>query len=86
MIAIGLQAGNRAADDASRKEDAYAKVNALVARFVGEHGATECRALLGCDISDAAQREAASSAGVFKTVCPRFVRTAAAFLAETLPK
>lgn len=84
LMAIGLYAGNRTADGGARKEDAYARVNALLGRFVEEHGATECRALTGYDLSDPAQREAASSAGVFKTVCPRLVRTAATLVAETL--
>lgn len=84
LMAIGVRAGNRAADDVTRKEDAYARANTLLARFVQEHGATECRALLRLDISDPAQRQAASDAGLFKTLCPRFVRSAAALLADGL--
>lgn len=84
LIAIGLRAGNRTADDAERKDATYARANELLSRFTLEHGATQCRALIGCDLSDPAQREAASNAGIFKTVCPRFVRTAARFLDEAL--
>jgi C_GCAxxG_C_C family probable redox protein len=84
MIAIGLHAGNRGAEAAARKDDTYFRVNALLARFAEEHGATDCRVLTGCDISDPVERQAASDAGVFKTMCPRFVRTAATFVARTL--
>ena len=84
MIAIGLQAGNRTADDTARKDAAYARVNELLGRFGEEHGATQCRSLIGWDLSSPNERQAAADAGVFKTACPGFVRTAAAFLRETL--
>jgi C_GCAxxG_C_C family probable redox protein len=84
LMAVGLHAGNRTADGVARKDDAYARANDLVARFVREHGATDCRRLVVYDIGDPVQREQATAAGVFKTVCPRLVRTAAAFVAETL--
>ncbi len=84
MIAIGLHAGNRTAAAAPKKDDAYLRVNALLARFTEEHGATDCRVLTGCNMSDPAERQAASDAGVFRTACPKFVRTAAAFVAGTL--
>jgi len=84
LIAIGLHAGNRTAEAVARKDDAYLRVNALLARFAEEHGATDCRTLTGCNLLDPAARQAASDAGVFRTVCPGLVRTAATFVAETL--
>jgi C_GCAxxG_C_C family probable redox protein len=84
LIAVGLHAGNRTAEGAARKDDAYLRVNALFARFIDRHGAADCRTLTGCNLLDPMERQAASDAGVFKTVCPTLVRTAAAFVAETL--
>ncbi len=84
LMAIGAHAGNALAAETARKDDTYARAQALAARFRAEHGATDCRVLIGCDLADPAQRQAASDAGVFRTVCPRFVRTAAAFVAASL--
>jgi C_GCAxxG_C_C family probable redox protein len=84
MIAIGLHAGNRTPDGMARKDDTYARVNALFARFVAAHGATDCRVLTGCEMSSTTDRQRASEAGVFRTVCPALVRTAASFVLETL--
>lgn len=84
MLAIGLHAGNEAASQGPQKDDTYARVRTLVTRFRAQHGATDCRRLLGFDLGDPAQREAASQAGVFKTRCPHFVRTAAMLTGEAL--
>jgi hypothetical protein len=40
--------------------------------------------LTGADLRDPAERQAASDSGIFTTLCPQFVRTAAALVAETL--
>ena len=85
LMVIGLRLGNASATDTASKDEAYARVTALVDRFREAHGATECRRLIGCDLGDPVERQAASDAGVFLNVCPQFVRTAATLLAETLP-
>ncbi len=84
FLAIGLHAGSQNPGPSPRKEDAYARVRTLADRFRAEHGATECRDLIGFVLADPAQHEAASAAGVFRSKCPGFVRTAARFVAETL--
>jgi C_GCAxxG_C_C family probable redox protein len=83
-MAVGLHAGRGAPDNARLKEDAAALGRLLVQRFRAEHGSTACRDLIRYDLSDPAQHEAARAAGVFADTCPAFVRTAAAFVAETL--
>ena len=83
-MALGLCAGCVGSDNARLKEDAGARVRLLFERFRAEHGATACRDLIHYDLSDPAQHEAARAAGVFANTCPGFVRTAAAFVAETL--
>jgi len=84
LMAIGLHAGHAAAEDTAAKEDLYARVQAIVARFEERHGATACRQLTGADLRDAAERQAASDRGTFTTLCPQLVRTAAALVAESL--
>jgi len=85
LMVVGLRLGSASATDTAARDEAYARVKALVDRFRDTHGATECRHLIGCDLADPAERQAASDAGVFLNVCPQFVRTAARLLAETLP-
>jgi C_GCAxxG_C_C family probable redox protein len=84
LMAIGLHAGHAAAQDTATKDDLYARAQALVARFEERHGTTACRQLVGADMLDAAERQAAADRGVFTTLCPQLVRTAAALVAEEL--
>jgi C_GCAxxG_C_C family probable redox protein len=84
FLAVGLHAGHTAAQDSVRKDDVYARVQAIAERFREAHGSTQCHKLIGFDLLDAGQRQAAADAQVFTRVCPRFVRTAAALAAETL--
>ena len=84
LMAIGLHAGHTDAQDAATKDDLFARAQALVARFEERHGATACRQLVGADLLDPVERQAASDRGVFTTLCPQLVRTAATLVAETL--
>jgi hypothetical protein len=59
-------------------------VQALVTRFEERHGSTSCRQLTGTNMLDPAERQAATDRGVFTTLCPQLVRTAAALVAEDL--
>jgi len=40
--------------------------------------------LVGANLLDPVERQAASDSGIFTTLCPQLVRTAAALVAETL--
>ena len=84
LMAVGLHAGHTSAQDTATKDELYARVQALVARFEERHGSTACRQLTGADMLDPVDRQAASDRGVFKTLCPELVRTAATLVAETL--
>jgi C_GCAxxG_C_C family probable redox protein len=84
LMALGLHGGHTSAEDAATKDALYARVQALVARFEEQHGSTACRQLTGANMLDAAERQAASDRGVFTTVCPQLVRTAAALVGEEL--
>ena len=84
LMAVGLHAGHTSAQDTATKDELYARVQALVARFEERHGATACRQLTGADMLDPVDRQAATDRGVFKTLCPELVRTAATLVAETL--
>jgi C_GCAxxG_C_C family probable redox protein len=84
LMAIGLHAGHATAEDAATKDDLYARAQVLVARFEERHGATACRQLVGANMLDPIERQAASDRGVFTTLCPQLVRTAASLVAEEL--
>jgi C_GCAxxG_C_C family probable redox protein len=84
LMALGLHRGHTAAEDTATKDALYARVQALVARFEAQHGSTACRQLTGANMLDAAERQAASDRGVFTTLCPQLVRTAATLVAEEL--
>ena len=84
MMAVGLHAGHTSAQDTATKDELYARVQALVARFEERHGATACRQLTGADMLDPVDRQAATDRGVFTTLCPELVRTAATLVAEAL--
>jgi C_GCAxxG_C_C family probable redox protein len=84
MMALGLHAGHASAQDTAAKDALYARAQALVARFEERHGATACRQLVGANMLDPLERQAASDRGVFTTLCPQLVRTAASLVAEEL--
>jgi C_GCAxxG_C_C family probable redox protein len=84
LMALGLHGGHTSAEDTATKDALYARVQALVARFEERHGSSACRQLTGANMLDAAERQAATDRGVFTTLCPQLVRTAAALVAEEL--
>ena len=84
LMALGLHGGHSTAEDTATKDALYARVQALVGRFEERHGAAACRQLTGVNMLDPAERQAASDRGVFTTLCPQLVRTAAALVAEEL--
>ena len=62
------------------KEKAYALVQEFDARFQQRHGSSLCSELLGYDLRDAVQMEAAKEAGVFAAKCPDFLNEAVVIL------
>jgi C_GCAxxG_C_C family probable redox protein len=77
LMAIGLAHGGSRANDEGTRERTYAASRAFLERFRREHGSNVCRELLGVDIGTPEGREAAAKEGLFRTRCPRYVRTAA---------
>jgi len=84
LMALGLHGGHTAAADSATKDALYGRVQALVARFEERHGAAACRQLTGVNMLDPTERQAASDRGVFTTLCPQLVRTAATLVTEEL--
>jgi len=82
-MVIGLAHGSADPDDRSAKDRVYAMSQRLAEAFEEDHGTIMCRELIGCDLRDPEQREAASSSGLFDNVCTGLVKDAADIL-ETL--
>ena len=84
LMVLGLKHGHGIAEDGAAKDALYARVQALAARFEQQHGASTCRELTGVNMLDPTERQAASERGVFTTLCPQLVRTAATLVAEEI--
>ena len=54
----------------------------LVRRFEQKHGTIMCKDLLGVDVGTPEGRDKAVKDGLFRTLCPGFVRDAAQILSE----
>ena len=80
-VAGGLMALGMAASDPA---EAREMGDALRSRFLEKHGTSMCRELIGYDLSQPGQLEAARASGVLFELCPEFVRTAMEILDELI--
>ena len=64
----------------------YRAVVELTRKFEQKNGSTDCRDLLGCDISIAEGSQTAKEQKLFTTVCPRFVRDVSELLNEIIAR
>jgi C_GCAxxG_C_C family probable redox protein len=79
LMVIGLwHSQHRSATGPDR--DVYKVAQRFLERFRERNGSTACKALLGVDLSAPGGREQASERALFTSLCPRFVRDAAAIL------
>jgi C_GCAxxG_C_C family probable redox protein len=86
FMVLGLaHSGNDCGTVEGRKAACEAVIS-FAAKFRQQHGSLVCRELLGHDISTAEGAKTAREEGVFQTRCPRFVRDAAEWLEDLLPR
>jgi C_GCAxxG_C_C family probable redox protein len=84
FMVIGLKYGKARAEDDGARDKTYELVGEFVARFKDRHGSIICKELLGYDLSNPLEGEAAKEKGLFDTLCPQFVRNATEILEEIL--
>ena len=84
LMALGAKYGHCDAADMESRANAGAKAAQFLDEFKKRKGSYICRDLLGCDISTAEGKACAREKGLFITVCPEMVRTAAEIVAEML--
>lgn len=84
VMVIGLKYGqvSLACEESRRKT--HKLVREFIKRFTALHGSTECRELIGCDLSSPAGLRAARKSGVFRDRCSTFVYDAARILQDML--
>lgn len=82
-MVLGMKYGHSTSDAMEK-----AKIKLQVQRFNSEfekiHGSLICKKLTGFDISKQGEANAANEAGVFRTKCPGFIKTACSILEEKI--
>jgi len=81
LLALGLARG---ADSPAGKDATYRMGQEFLRRFRERHPAVTCRALLGASIRTPEEWQAARQSGVFESVCPAVIRTAAEITAAMM--
>lgn len=84
VMVIGLKHGQANVDDEESRQETHTLVKRFIDKFTVLHGSTECRELIGYDLSDSGQLESARESGVFENKCPGFVYDAARILEDVL--
>ena len=84
LMLIGLKYGQYKEGDNDSKENTYRIVNDYISKFKKEFGSIQCKDLLKYDLSIKEEYLKAHGAGLFKTLCPCFVRKSVELLDEIL--
>lgn len=78
IMLIGLKYGKISASDFNAHENTYKAVDCFCSRFIEKNKSNNCYELLGCDIPTAKEK------GLFKTLCPKYVKDSAVIIEELL--
>lgn len=84
LMVIGLEKGSLDPDDKAGKERLYAIGQQFTQQFSARFGATDCRSLIGVDVSTPEKLQLAREQGIFTTLCPGLVGGATEMLEELL--
>ncbi len=84
LMVIGLKHAGLKGRSLFSKDRTEEVAREFAARFKERNGTTECRELLGCDVSSVEGLKAAKREKHFKKRCPKFVQDAAEILEEIL--
>ena len=84
FMVLGLKYGRTRADDLEAKMKVAKLTNEFAKKFRTRHVSIRCTDLMGCNISTEKGFEEAKKKDLFKTLCPKYVKTAAEILEEML--
>lgn len=82
VLVLGLAKDNQ--DEGEARKVSHSCVQDLFRRFEALHGTTECKELLGVDMSTEEGLKKVQEEKLVRKVCPRFVRDTAGILDELL--
>ena len=85
-MVLGLLLGTAESGKSEGRKDVYEAIAELTRKFKERNGTTDCRDLLGCDLSTAEGNRVAKEQQLFTTVCPRFVRDVSELLNEIVER
>jgi len=74
-MVIGMKHGH-AVSDPDKKANTKLQIQKFNQKFKNVHGSLICKELIGYDISTPEGSVAANEKAVFKTLCPKFIKTA----------
>jgi C_GCAxxG_C_C family probable redox protein len=80
-LAVGMLAERRIVDHATAKRVAREIVAATIEAFRAEHGAVDCRVLIGCDLRAPGGHDAFFASGAWRDGCLRQIETVVGRLA-----
>jgi C_GCAxxG_C_C family probable redox protein len=81
MLVLGFKVQEASTEKETRYR-VYDLVRELVRLFEKKHGTIVCKDLLGVDVGTPDGRDKAVKDGLFRTLCPGFVRDAAQILSD----
>ncbi len=84
LMVLGMRYGQFDILDTESRVAEHAKTVQFLNEFAKRKGSYVCRDLLGCDLRTEEGKNYARSNGLFGTLCPEMVKTAAEILAEML--
>ena len=85
VLAIGVLNGQKISNLGDSKNDTYGLTIRFLKKFKKEFSTQMCSDLIGIDISDPKQLQAALDSGHFQKLCPKFVEGAIRILLEMFP-
>lgn len=85
-MVLGLKFGTEDCDKPQERKPVYQAVTEFTRAFEKIHGVTDCRDLLGCDITTREGSEIAKQQKLFTTTCPGFVEDAVRILDSIIEK
>ena len=86
FMVIGLKYGRIHAEDEAARDKTYTLMREFMSRFTADHGALDCRDLLGFRLDDPEEHALAKEAGMFQDLCPKLVENAANILVALLAR
>ena len=84
VMVIGLKHGQADVNDEESRQETHKLVKEFIDEFTALHGSVECRELIGYDLSNPAELEAARASDTRERKCRGFVHDAARILEDVL--